>query len=239
MSIDPGPIRKADLNTMTLRRYFDERLDHIRSHIVRMANVSNQMIELAIEATLTGRPELLDEVIRQDDEVDFLESEILHETVTLVMREAPVANDLRVLAATLGVIGDLEKIADDAEKIAKRAQRIQMNFPGEMRTALLEMGVSARTAVSASVRLYHDYTPELMREIKQMDKQVDQQFAVARHRLVQLIQENPSEAERYFETIGMFHALEHVVDRALAVAKRLRMHYESPAKASPPGAVGN
>jgi len=222
---------------MTLRRYFDERIDQIRSHIVRMANLANEMIELAVEATLTGRPELLERVIRQDDEVDLLESQILRETVTLVMREAPVANDLRVLAATLGVIGDIEKIADDAEKIARRAKRIQLNIPGEMRTALMEMGVSARTAVSASVRLYNDYSPELMREIVQMDEQVDQQFAVARHRLVQLIQENPAEAERYFETIGMFHALEHVVDRALAIAKRLRLHFESdmfPLRSSPP-----
>jgi len=202
-----------------------------------MANLANEMIELAVEATLTGRPELLERVIRQDDEVDLLESQILRETVTLVMREAPVANDLRVLAATLGVIGDIEKIADDAEKIARRAKRIQLNIPGEMRTALMEMGVSARTAVSASVRLYNDYSPELMREIVQMDEQVDQQFAVARHRLVQLIQENPAEAERYFETIGMFHALEHVVDRALAIAKRLRLHFESdmfPLRSSPP-----
>lgn len=212
---------------MTLRRYFDERIDQIRSHIVRMANLANEMIDLSVEATLTGRPELLERVIRQDDEVDLLEGEILRETVTLVMREAPVANDLRVLAATLGVIGDIEKIADDAEKIARRAKRIHLNIPGEMRTALMDMGVSARTAVSAAVRLYNDYSPELMREIVQMDEQVDQQFAVARHRLVQLIQENPADAERYFETIGMFHALEHVVDRALAIAKRLRLHFES------------
>ena len=89
---------------MTLRRYYDERLDQLRSEIVRMGNLANEMIELAVDAAQSGDVARAEEVIARDDQVDLLEEEVIRNTVLLVMQESPVASDLRQFAGTLGVI---------------------------------------------------------------------------------------------------------------------------------------
>jgi len=211
---------------MTLRGYYDERIEQIRSEIVRMGDVASGMIELAVEAVVTGNVARAEEVINRDDQVDFLEEEIIRNTVFLVMQEAPVAGDLRMLTATLGVIGEIEKVADDAVKLARRAVRLEGQFPGELRSALHEMGIAARKSLAAAIRLYTKYENELALEVIDGDEQIDTRYAVACHRITELIQQDSSQTERYLGTMEIFHALEHIADRSVAIAKRMRVHYE-------------
>ncbi|MBL8087406.1 MAG: hypothetical protein JNM85_04950 [Chthonomonas sp.] len=217
---------------MTLRGYYDNRIEQIRSEVVRMANVSSEMIELAVEAASSGNASRAEEVIARDDQVDFLEEEVIRNTVLLVMQEMPVAGDLRILTSTLGVIGEIEKVADDAVKLARRAKTVEGKFPGEMRAALIDMGVAARRALASAIRLYTQYEPELAAEVIDGDEEIDTMYAVACHRLVELIQAKPAETDDYLATMEIFHALEHISDRSVAIAKRMRVHYESSSRTS-------
>ncbi len=221
---------ESENERMTLRRYYDERMDQIRSEIVRMGNLANDMIEVSIQAALTGNELQATEVIRRDDEVDFLEEEIIRNTVLLVMQEAPVASDLRMLTSTLGVIGELEKVADDAVKLARRATHLDHDFPGELRASLIEIGALARKSLAASIRLYTQYDPNLASEIVDGDENIDTQYAIASQRLSKMIQEQPEKVETFMKTLEIFHALEHIADRAVAIAKRLRVHYDDSSK---------
>lgn len=212
---------------MTPRQRFDERLDQIRSDVVRMGNLASDMAQQAVEAMQTNDLALARQVVDSDDLVDQLEQDTIRATVVLVMQEAPVANDLRTLTSTLGVIGEIEKVADDAVKLARRATKIGGQFPGELRMALHEMGKQARLAFASALRLYTNYTPELAQEVIDFDEQVDRAYSDARDRAVQMIKENPDQAKSLVRTIDAFHALEHIADRAVAIAKRLKVHYES------------
>src|SRR5687767_7238082 len=125
---------------MTLRQYFDERLEEVKSDVICMGGVARDMVKMSVDAVLNGEIELASEIIRMDDEVDLLEEELVEKTVLVVMQEQPVGRDLRLLAATLGVIGEIEKVADDAVKLARRATKISTSFTAEMKAALSEMG---------------------------------------------------------------------------------------------------
>lgn len=212
---------------MTLRGYYDERIEQIRAEIVRMGNVSSEMIELAVDAAATGNQARADEVIERDDQVDFLEEEVIRNTVLLVMQESPVASDLRMLTSTLGVIGEIEKVADDAVKLARRSLRLKGKFPGELRSSLMEMGVAARRTLAGAIRLYAQYDPALAVEVIDGDEQIDTMYAVACHRITEFIQRAPQDTELYLSTMEIFHALEHIADRSVAIAKRMRVHYEA------------
>lgn len=213
---------------MSLRGYYDERIEQIRSEIVRMGNVANDMIESAVQVALTANTSYANEVISKDDEVDFLEEEIIRNTVLLVMQEAPVASDLRMLTATLGVIGEIEKVADDAVKLARRSSALEGQFPGELKTALVEISLSARKALASAIRLYTHFTPELCQQVIDSDEQIDTQYATACQRIAEIIQQDTDNVEKYLSCIQIFHALEHIADRSVAIAKRMRVHYATP-----------
>jgi phosphate transport system protein len=211
---------------VTLRHHFRERLEDIRSDVIRMGGDANEMVRLAVEATLNGDLELANHVIASDDRVDEYERSAVNKTVVAVMQESPVAADLKFLVSTLGVVGEIEKVGDDAVKLARRATKLSGQFPAEMRLALLELGDAARRSFNSSIRLYSEYSQELAQEIIRGDKQIDNAYSQARNKVFELIQQNPEATEHLVRTIEAFHALEHVADHAVSIAVRLRMLYD-------------
>lgn len=210
---------------MTLRQHFDDRLDEVKSDVIRMGGVALDMVRMAVDATLNGDIETAAEIVRMDDEVDRLEEDLVQKTVLVVMQESPVGRDLRLLAATLGVIGEIEKVADDAVKLARRATKLSTSFPGEMKAALSELGENARHMFASAMRLYTDYDDSLATEIIKSDKDIDTSYRTARGRVFVLIRKNPDATEQLVRTIEIFHALEHVADHSVEIASRLQLHY--------------
>jgi phosphate transport system protein len=209
---------------MSLRPAYDEKLTEIKSDILHMGGIAGEMARLAVDAVLNGKVDLANHVIGMDDEVDSLEKSILQKTVSVVALETPVASDLRLLVSTLGITGEIEKVADDAVKLARRATRLSGHFPAEMKRALMELGEAASKAFASVLRLYSDYNPELAEAVIRSDKEIDGQYVGARSRVLDLIRKNPAETEHLVRTIDAFHALEHIADHAVEIASRLRFH---------------
>ncbi len=213
--------------TVNLRQHFRERLDEIRSDVIRMGGEANEMVRLAVEATLNGDLVLATQVIDSDDLIDEFERTVVNKTVIAVMQESPVAADLKFLVSTLGVVGEIEKVGDDAVKLARRATKLSGQFPAELRVALMELGEAARRSLSSSIRLFTEYSNELSQEIIHGDKEIDTAYSQARNKVFILIKQNPAATEHLVRTIEAFHALEHVADHAVAIAVRMAMLYES------------
>jgi phosphate transport system protein len=210
-----------------MREHFGNILEAIRTDIVRMGTRANELVKMAADAALNGDLDLAQSVIDSDDEVDQYEQDIYRRTFLTVMQENPVAADYRFLVSALGVVGEIEKAADDAVKLARRARKLKGKFPSEMRVALLELGEESRRMFAASLRLFAEYTPALAQKIIENDETIDTRYTIARERVLEMIRENPEDSEALVRTIDSFHALEHVADHAVEIAKRMRMMYTS------------
>jgi len=210
---------QAALHRHTYRHAYEE----ILQAVVRMGAAVNNLVKMSIDAALTGDLGQIDAVISGDDEVDAYELDIFKKTVAIVLRETPVAQDYRVLVATLGVVGEIERAADDAVKLARRAKKLRGQFPSEMRVPLVELGEEARRVFSAALRLYTEYTCDLADEIIAADEGIDTRYSAARARVIEMIRANPENTEHLIRTIDAFHALEHVADHGVEIARRLKM----------------
>lgn len=210
-----------------LRQQFSQILDEIRRDVVRMGGRVNELVKLAVDAALSGDLEMAQKVITDDDEIDLLEQEIHRRTVLTVLQEAPVAADYKFLVSTLGVVGEVEKAADDAVKLARRVKKLSGQFPSELKVALMELGEESRRMFASALKLFTDYSPELAEEIIANDKEVDTRYSQGRNRVIEMIRENPENTESLIRTIDSFHALEHVADHAVEIARRMKMLYEA------------
>lgn len=191
-----------------------------------MGNEAHELVRMAVDATLTGNVQLANEVIAGDDRVDEAERETMQRTVLTVLQQAPVATDLRFLLSTFEIVGEIEKVADDAVKLARRGRKLAGNFPPEMRRSLSDVGERARNLFAASLRLYAEYSHDLAEEIIKGDVVIDDEYTVACASVYRLIEESPKDAEDLVRTIECFHALEHVADHATSIASRLMMLHE-------------
>lgn len=211
---------------MTFRKQYQEKLDEIRADVIRMGNRANEMVRMAEEALLNGDTMAASQVIKLDDEVDDLERQILTKAIVVVMQESPVAADLRFLMSTVGILGEIEKVGDDAVKLARRATKLSGKFPFELKVALQELGEQARSAFMHALRVYSEFDAAVANEVIKSDEQIDKNYRKARDRVFDLIQKNPADTADLVRTIEAFHALEHVADHAVAIAVRAQMVYE-------------
>jgi len=207
------------------RRQFDENLEEIRALIHRMGDCVVEMIDLGVRCAMEPDAQLMQRVRSLDNVVDESERRAVELVVETILRQAPVAGDLRLLTSTLSIIGELEKAGDDAEKMASRASRIQAEFPEEFRTALYDLAQEVARIVQAAISLYDHYSDEMATQVLSLDDQVDSTYKNARRQFITLMDEQPGSARTLFRCISVFHALEHAADRAVEITKRLRMHY--------------
>ncbi|MFZ4506600.1 MAG: phosphate signaling complex PhoU family protein [Fimbriimonas sp.] len=209
----------------SFRVQYQGKLDQIQADVLKAGAEATEMVREATEAALSGDPELCAAVIAKDDAIDEAERRLVNLAV-LAMLEAPVAADLRLLVCTFGVMSEIEKVGDDAAKLARRASRLGASFPSEFKLPLIELSEKARHAFSASLRLYSSYSNSFCAEIIAGDKAIDKTYSAVRKRALDLIKEQPSSAEDLLRTAESFRALEHVADRATAVANHMKMIYE-------------
>ncbi len=193
-----------------------------------MGNKAHDMVRKASESVLTANPALANEVIREDDAVDAVERQATIEAIMLVMQENPVGADLRFLISTFGVVGEIEEVADDAVKLARRSLKLGTNFPPSMKVQLNQLSEIARQQFASALRLYADFDPELAKNIIARDNEVDLAYRNARDELLILLKEDSSNPGGLVRTIEVFHALEHVADHAVSIAKRMQLIDEPP-----------
>jgi phosphate transport system protein len=212
----------------TVRELFDDRLNHIRSEVVHMGNLVAEMTRMASHAALTGSEEEALKVTAMDDEVDRIESATVRDVCVLMVQESPVASDLRLLTATLGVIGDIERAADHAVKLAKRSLKVSHGFPAELKTEFAELDRMARQLFALSIKLYMDYSPETVAKMQAIEDTIDKSYRSARRDLLTRVRTDPDDTELLVRVIRIFHALEHIGDHAISISRRLAMHYGAP-----------
>lgn len=102
-----------------MRNEFQNRLCELHKEIMKMNTTIEKTMDMLIEGMEKRDREMLDEVIERDNIVDNLEADIEKMCVSLILREQPVAFDLRNVTSILKIITDLERIADHCTDIAK------------------------------------------------------------------------------------------------------------------------
>src|SRR5213078_3626880 len=99
-----GPLR--------MRTTFQEELDVLESTLQEEGALVLRALRGALNALEQRDPELADEVIAFDDDVDERYLRIEDEIPSLLARQTPVATDLRLVLAILHVNLHLERMAD-------------------------------------------------------------------------------------------------------------------------------
>ena len=104
-----------------LDQRLQEDIDLIREKVSEMADLVERALKDSCNALLKGKGKLAYSVIFRDRLVDELENEIDNLCIEFLVRQQPVASDLRFVYATIKINQELERIGDYAESIAREA----------------------------------------------------------------------------------------------------------------------
>jgi phosphate transport system protein len=102
-----------------MRTDFHEQLQELEDETLSTLELTSGALDQAIEAVLNADDELAVMVINNDDRIDGRYLDVNQGVLNLIALQAPVASDLRLVAAVLHTIRHVERIGDLSVNIAK------------------------------------------------------------------------------------------------------------------------
>ncbi len=133
-----------------MRADFHSDLEAINDVLIEMSNLVGSAMSRATTALLDADLQMAERVIANDDAIDALYRDTEAKAFDLLVRQQPVATDLRQIVTSLRMVADLERMGDLALHVAKVARRRYPSsaVPPELRAIILQMGHAAEEIVA-------------------------------------------------------------------------------------------
>ena len=211
-----------------MRNVFHEQLDQLNVELIKMGAMCEEAISAATKAYLDGDKDLGQRAVQLEQDIDHKERDIESQCMNLLLRQQPVASDLRVVSAAMRMISDMERIGDQASDIAEIARDMKRSAVVR-EVPMEEMAAAAVKMVTDSVDSFVRGDLDLAHSVIVQDDGVDQMFLDVRSKLIVLIAQGKDGElcldlmmiAKYFERIG-----DHACNIAQWVEYALTGEYE-------------
>ena len=204
---------------MSVRKLFEEELSGLKTELVEMCRLTEQMINNAITALVSRDRELGKSVGLADKRVDEYEMDIEKRCMRILLRQQPVAKDFREVSTALKMITDIERFGDQASDIGD----LVYTMPGERYIKKLEhitaMGNLAEKMVRESVDSFISNNEALANEVIALDDKMDDLFLTVKKELIELIKKDGANGDQAIELMMVAKYLERIGDHAVNVAE--------------------
>ena len=104
---------------MSNRTQYENDLAALKTALTEMGQSAADAVEAAMEALCTADAEAAAAVAQGDGRINNMERDIEHRCMTLLLRQQPVAGDLRRISTAMKVVTDIERIGDHAVNVAE------------------------------------------------------------------------------------------------------------------------
>jgi phosphate transport system protein len=204
-----------------MREQFEGELKKLTDQMIEMTRIVGSAIARATTALMDADLALAESVIESDRALDVLQADLEEKAQVVLIRQQPVATDLRVVITALRMSSDLERMGDLAVHIAKVARMRYPNsaIPPELRGTIVQMGEVAERIVEKTGSLIASRDVVTANELETDDDMMD-----GLHRglfTALLSREWPHGVEAAVDVTLLSRYYERFADHAVSVARRV------------------
>ena len=158
-----------------MRETFRAELDTLADDLARAARLAGQMMTNASTALSHADLGLAELVISQEGDIKALCDDMDQRCVKLLVLQAPVATDLRMVVAAMHAVGDVQRMCNLAQHIAKiaRMKHPAVPIPDEVRPVFARMGMLATSLARDAAAAIESKDPLSAYRLAQADDEVD------------------------------------------------------------------
>jgi phosphate transport system protein len=200
-------------------RHFHEELADVRSRLLEMAAMAEELVRRAVEAVMERDIEKAESVILGDRELDAMEVALDEAGVNLLALHQPFARDLRMIMMILRIANDLERVGDHAVNIAETVEHLEGRPPVERFPQLEEIARVAREMLSDALDAFVREDPDAAHEVCKRDDRADALHESLFRTLLTHMMEDPRRIGSSMSMILVSRNLERVADLATNVAE--------------------
>jgi phosphate transport system protein len=205
-----------------MERTLDQRLDHLKSELLKMGGAVEESIEQAVRSLVDRDDALTDVVIAGGKDIDEWEVTVEEACLKLLAVQQPVASDLRLIAGVMKINYDLERINDQAVNIAQRAQVLNKIPILKPLIDIPRMAELTRKMVKDALDAFVNKDVELANEVRRIDDIVDAlRDQIFRELLTYLHAAGPETVDQAIHLILVSRHLERIGDHSSNIAENV------------------
>ncbi|MBS5794808.1 MAG: phosphate signaling complex protein PhoU [Lachnospirales bacterium] len=196
---------------MSGRLGFQNEIEKLNVELIKMGALIEEAIENVIISLKTQDHSLAKEIIKKDSEIDDMEKAIESHCLSLILRQQPVAKDLRIVSTALKMVTDMERIGDQASDIASIILKIDTDHFFEIVEHIPQMASIAKKMVKGSIEAFVKGDTELTKQIIEIDDELDSLFTKVKSEVIEILKKSNDLSDmcvdflmiaKYFERIG-------------------------------------
>ena len=204
---------------MIIRNKFDVELEDLNLDLIRMGARAEETITKVVSVIENCDMEGAKEIIEDDDLVDAMARQIESRSMKLIMKQQPVAKDLRMISTALKMITDIERICDQAADISEITLCVCKEIVIEKPKHIPKMGKTTAQMVHMAVESYVHRDMELAEKVIEMDNEVDRLYDVVKNELLEMAIRDKDKIDQIVDFLMIAKYLERIGDHAENIAE--------------------
>lgn len=204
-----------------MERRIEQELESLKGLLLTMAGEVERQLQLAVQAVVERDNAAATAVIAGDAGIDQREIEVDRRIIELIVREQPLARDLRLVITAGKIAPDLERVADHAVNIAEQALILNRYPPLKPFLIMPRMARVATEMVRESITAFVNGDAARARQVVARDDEVDALHEEVFRELLTYMMEDARTIPRALALLLIARSLERVADQATNISEQV------------------
>ncbi len=203
------------------REHYGQELKDLRSSVVAMASMVDKAINNAVVALAQRDVSIAQQVVADDRAINEHRWRTEEQALLVIATQAPMAKDLRMIAAVIHIVTDLERMADHAAGTAKIAIQTADQAPLKPLVDIPRMSEIARAMLHDAITAFIEDDQAAARAIVARDDEVDALYEQIYRELLTFMLADPTTIDQATHLLWAAHNLERIADRVTNICERV------------------
>lgn len=203
-----------------IRKTFESEIQQVKDEVILLGSMVEHAIIGSVEALKKRDIKAAEKIIAEDKEINQKRFAIENQLMILIATQQPMAHDLRLLASTMEIISELERMGDYAKGIANINVRMGDEKLLKPLIDIPRMAEKGASMLHRALTAFVQEDVEAAKSIPVEDDEVDALYNQIYRELMLLIIEDPKNIERANWLLWVGHNLERVADRVTNICER-------------------
>lgn len=200
---------------MNARNQYDKELINLNLDLVKMSTLAEGAIAKAVTAFRNHDKALAHTVVQNDNQIDDMEKQIEARCLSIIIRQQPVAGDLRRVSTALKMITDLERIGDNAADIAELSIKISGDYIFDIVQHIPLMAETAVKMLNGAIDAFVNRDIELAKKIIEEDDVVDELFCKVKADMTHALKSDKDTGNNSVDLLMIAKYLERIADHTV------------------------
>ncbi|HEV2128391.1 MAG TPA: phosphate signaling complex protein PhoU [Thermomicrobiales bacterium] len=205
---------------MTMRAAYTSQIQELMDVVVAMASMVDKAIARSIEALRTQNVQLAQQVRKDDQLINDRRWAAEEQAITVIATQAPMAGDLRRIAACMQLYTDLERMGDHASGTAKIVIETADEDLLKPLVDIPRMAEIAREMLGDAVTAFIEQDEDAAWKVAARDEEIDKLYEQIYRELLTYMMADPATINRATHLLWAAHNVERLGDRVTNICER-------------------